>query len=121
MNKPSKIIVVFVIAAIGLGGVLYSRGYFEVLTPQTEIFIAEISVSYHQLGCYVSFNLVNSGDITAFVDIDISSEYLIKHNQYLVKANTRNEKNMWVDEISSDRCDIQNSWITISKIIKWYN
>lgn len=120
LYKPRNIvIVVFVITVIGGGGVIYSQGYSEILSPEPKIAIAEVSISYHQLGCYVNFELVNSGETTVFVDVDINSGYLFQHNQYLAKANTIEEKGMWINEISPDNCDHQKSKITISRIIEY--
>lgn len=121
MNLPSyKVIVVFIIAVIGISGILFFQDGSILFSPQPEIYIDEISVSYHQSGCYVGFNLVNQDDIHVFIDVDISSDYSTHQSQYLIKPGTVTEKYIWVTEISADECVEQNIKIMVSNIIKWF-
>lgn len=121
MNKPSNIVIaVFLILVIGISGYFYFQDDSLIISPQPEIYVDEISVSYHRSGCYVGFNLVNQDDIHAFIDVDISSDYSTHQNQYLIKPGTVTEKYIWVTDISADKCDEENVDVLVANIIKWF-
>lgn len=117
-NQSKIIIVVFVIAIIGLGGVLYSQGYFEGITPQPQISIAESNINFSSR-CTVVFYLVNSGDIDGFASVELRSKAfnnLINENRYFIKADTE-ERIVWgIDEILSPSCNKQNLVLSIFQI-----
>ena len=119
MNDTTiSLIIMGTVLISGVSLVLYSQGYFDIITPEPKIALTQVTFTANNNRCDVDFTIENTGRADGYAVVELRTgpaKNLIEQNRYFIKSDTIEEKKILTSDIPMAYCNDQQNTISITR------